>query len=121
EVSTAAAAAIRARDQLLLRVPRTARAEAASMAPAPPAAPAPRVPLPAAVSPRPPGSSATLQSVLATAGAGLFAVAALVFTFLNPDLADRALRSVIVGLVTLVFLGGSWLLARRGLQFSAEA
>ncbi|KDA07219.1 hypothetical protein DC31_01100 [Microbacterium sp. CH12i] len=26
-----------------------------------------------------------------------------------------------MGLVTLLFLGGSWLLARRGLQFSAEA
>lgn len=67
------------------------------------------------------GSGATLQSVLATAGAGLFAVAAIVFTYFNPELADRTLRSVIVGLITLVFLGGAWLLARRRLQFSAEA
>ncbi|WP_372967453.1 SCO7613 C-terminal domain-containing membrane protein [Microbacterium sp.] len=68
-----------------------------------------------------PQGSATLQSVLATAGAGLFAVAAIVFTYFNPDLADRALRSVIVGLITLLFVGGAWLLSRRGLRFSAEA
>ena len=66
-------------------------------------------------------SSATVQSVLAVAGAGLFAVAAIVFTFFNPDLKDDVLRSAIVGGVTLVFLGGAWLLARRKLQFSAEA
>ncbi|MGN6502779.1 MAG: hypothetical protein ACTHKX_07745, partial [Pseudolysinimonas sp.] len=53
--------------------------------------------------------------------AGLFAVAAIVFTFFNPQLTDHVLRSVIVGIVTLVFLGGAWLLARRSLQFSAEA
>ena len=76
----------------------------------PAAAPAPRE-----------SASATVQSVLAIAGAGLFAVAAIVFTFFNPDLTDHALRSAIVGAVTLVFLGGAWLLARRGLQFSAEA
>ncbi|WP_146069347.1 SCO7613 C-terminal domain-containing membrane protein [Cryobacterium sp. Y11] len=68
-----------------------------------------------------PRSSATVQSVLAVAGAGLFAVSAVVFTFFNPDLTDHALRSVIVGLITIVFLGGAWLLARRTLQFSAEA
>jgi hypothetical protein len=59
--------------------------------------------------------------VLAVAGAGLFAIAAIVFTFFNPDLTDHVLRSVIVGLVTIPFLGGAWLLARRDLQFSAEA
>jgi hypothetical protein len=87
-----------------------AAAAAAAVAPAtvPAAAPAER-------------SSATVQSVLAVAGAGLFAVAAVVFTFFNPDLTDHLLRSAIVGIVTLVFLGGAWLLARRGLQFSAEA
>ena len=62
-----------------------------------------------------------MQSVLAVAGAGLFAVAAIVFTFFNPDLTDHVLRSAIVGVVTLVFLGGAWALARRELQFSAEA
>ncbi len=66
-------------------------------------------------------SSATVQSVLAVAGAGLFAVAAIVFTFFNPDLTDHVLRSVIVGVITLLFVGGAWLLARRTLQFSAEA
>ncbi|WP_105033826.1 SCO7613 C-terminal domain-containing membrane protein [Cryobacterium aureum] len=68
-----------------------------------------------------PRSSATVQSVLAIAGAGLFAVSAVVFTFFNPDLKDHALRSVIVGLITIFFLGGAWLLARHKLQFSAEA
>ncbi|MHA6669441.1 SCO7613 C-terminal domain-containing membrane protein [Homoserinimonas sp. A447] len=66
-------------------------------------------------------SSATVQSVLAVAGAGLFAVAAIVFTFFNPELSDRVLRSVTVGLITILFLGSAWLLARRKLQFSAEA
>lgn len=124
EASTTAAAAIRARDELLLRVPRLAQGPVAAAAPAPQTTPTSATPVgaPSAhVVPRPAGSSATLQSVLAIAGAGLFAVAAIVFTFLNPDLADRALRSIIVAFVTLVFLGGSWLLARRGLQFSAEA
>src|SRR6185295_4542811 len=37
------------------------------------------------------------------------------------DLTDHLLRSIIVGAVTLVFLGGAWALARRKLQFSAEA
>ncbi|MEZ5191011.1 MAG: hypothetical protein R2717_09425 [Schumannella sp.] len=87
-------------------VPAAAGAAAASIA------------APAAVPER---ASATVQSVLAVAGAGLFAVAAIVFTFFNPDLHDHALRSVIVGVVTLVFLGGAWLLVRRGLRFSAEA
>src|SRR5690606_7040503 len=45
----------------------------------------------------------------------------IVFTFFNPDLTDRVLRSVIVGAITVLFLGGAWLLARRKLQFSAEA
>ncbi|WP_165063847.1 SCO7613 C-terminal domain-containing membrane protein [Marisediminicola senii] len=88
-------------------------------APPPPAAP-PRAgdgtPTPPA-----PQSSATLQSVLAVAGAGLVAIAAIVFTFFNPDLTDRSSRSGIVGIVTALFLGGAWLLARRRLQFSAEA
>lgn len=66
-------------------------------------------------------TGATLQSVVATAGAGLFAVAAIVFTFFNPDLADRASRNTVIGIVTVVFLAGAWLLARRRLQFSAEA
>lgn len=139
--SLAAAKAMRARDAVLGRVPVAAvDMSAVSMRPAstppvaaggtqapaggsspaaePPSRPSgASAPAPAAT----PQSSATLQSVLATAGAGLFAVAAIVFTYFNPDLADRALRSVIVGLITLLFLGGAWLLSRRGLRFSAEA
>jgi hypothetical protein len=68
-----------------------------------------------------PGPSATVQSVLAVAGAGLVAVAAVVFTFFNPDLADPLPRAAIVGGIAAAFLGGSALLARRGLRFSAEA
>jgi len=124
--SVSAAHALRVRDELLRRVPVLQLAPVGAeprpeAAPAPPAAPAPADPdgPPAAAST--PQSSATLQSVLATAGAGLFAVAAIVFTYFNPDLADKALRSVIVGLVTLLFLGGAWMLSRRGLRFSAEA
>ena len=66
-------------------------------------------------------SQISVQSVLAVAGAGLLAIAALVFTFLNPDLTDVTLRTVIIGVTTAIFLGGAWLLARARLQFSAEA
>src|SRR5690554_5518225 len=66
-------------------------------------------------------SSATVQSVLDVAGAGLFAIAAIVFTFFNPELSNRVLRSVTVGVITILFLSSAWLLARRKLQFSAEA
>ncbi|MFF2494759.1 SCO7613 C-terminal domain-containing membrane protein [Agromyces sp. NPDC058064] len=66
-------------------------------------------------------STATVQSVLAVAGAGLLAVAAVVFTFFNPDLTDHGARSAIIAAITLVFLGGAWWLARRGLRFSAES
>ena len=66
-------------------------------------------------------SQLSVQSVLAVAGAGLFAVAALVFTRFNPDLTDLVLRNSIVVAITLVFLGAAWGFARAGLQFSAEA
>lgn len=116
--SVAAVSALRARQQLLDLVPVNpvaAPAPAAAVLDASPAAAA----VPAA--PQAERSSATVQSVLAVAGAGLFAVAAIVFTFFNPELTDHVLRSIIVAIVTVVFLGGAWLLARRGLQFSAEA
>jgi len=67
------------------------------------------------------GNSVSVQSVLAVAGAGLVAVAAIVFTFLNPDLTDFTTRSLIVAAITVVFLGSAWLLVRAHLQFSAEA
>ena len=66
-------------------------------------------------------SQISVQSVLAVVGAALFAVAAIVFTFLNPDLTNFATRTTIVAVITVVFLGGAWLLARTGLRFSAEA
>ena len=116
--SVAAANALRARDELLRRLPVVPLAPVGATPRPQPAAAPPRA---AAASAPSPQSSATLQSVLATAGAGLFAVAAIVFTYFNPDLADKALRGVIVGLITLLFLGGAWLLSRRGLRFSAEA
>ncbi|KQO99573.1 SCO7613 C-terminal domain-containing membrane protein [Leifsonia sp. Leaf264] len=65
-------------------------------------------------------SQISLQSVLAVAGAGLVAVAAIVFTFLNPDLGFGA-RTIIIAVMTAAFLGGAWLLARRDLTFSSEA
>lgn len=149
--SVDAATALRVRAEVLLRVPRfagSAIAGASAGASSPPPFPqalsaghAPPIPpgvhrvatqpvdvvqaqdAPPRPSLAPPVAqrSATLQSVLVTAGAALFAVAAVVFTYFNPDLADRALRSVIVGLITLLFLGAAWSLARRRLRFSAEA
>lgn len=78
-------------------------------------------PLVAPLGPEREGSSVSVQSVLAVAGAALVAVAAIVFTFLNPDLTDFGTRTLIVGVVTVVFLGSAWMLVRTGLQFSAEA
>ncbi|GAB3409906.1 hypothetical protein GCM10027515_29480 [Schumannella luteola] len=79
-------------------------------------------PNPVAAAPRPDhASQLSVQSVLAVAGAGLFAVAALVFSFFNPDLTDAGARTAIVGTVTVIFLVGAWLLRRRDLVFSGEA
>jgi hypothetical protein len=71
--------------------------------------------------PPPTNMQISVQSVLAVAGAGLLAVAALVFTFLNPDLTSFALRTTLIATMSVLFLGGAWLFAHRGLQFSAEA
>lgn len=118
--SRVAASALEARQAVLDRVPRAAFAPSTSAPVTEPAeaAPASR---PAMAAAAPPRSSATVQSVLAVAGAGLLAVAAIVFTFFNPDLTDRVVRSVVVAAVTVVFLLGARMLARRGLGFSAEA
>lgn len=139
EASVSAADAIRGRNQLIARIPRidlshtspvatdpnplaptAIPASASTVAPASAHTQQPALAAPplAASAPR---ASVTIQSVLAIAGAALFAIAALIFTFLNPDLSDRVMRSAVVGFVTLIFLGGAGLLARRGLQFSAEA
>ncbi|NQX12518.1 hypothetical protein HQQ80_12830 [Microbacteriaceae bacterium VKM Ac-2855] len=86
---------------------------------------APRAPAWTSAPPSPAATGASsrisIQSVLAVVGAALFAVAAIVFTFFNPDLTNFATRSLIVAAITAVFLGGAWLLARLKLQFSAEA
>jgi hypothetical protein len=65
-------------------------------------------------------SQVSVQSVLAVTGAGLLAVAAIVFTFLNPDFTDVGARTAIVAGVAALFLAGGWLLAGRSLRFSAE-
>ena len=94
---------------------------------APVAAPVPTSVTPSTVSPSTiagtprEGSQVSVQSVLAVVGAGLLAVAAIVFTFFNPDLTDFAVRTTIVAVTTAVFLGGALLLNRAKLQFSAEA
>ncbi len=111
--SEEAAAALVRRQQLIDALPvvtsRLATAPAAT-----PVAVAPTAPARAS-------SQLSLQSVLAVAGAGLVAVAAIVFTFFNPDLTNFTTRTVIIAAITAVFLGAAWLLARRGLQLSAEA
>ena len=67
-----------------------------------------------------PASQVSVQSVLAVAGAGLIAVAAVVFALLNPDV-GFAMRTSVIAAVTVVFVAGAWLLRRRGVTFSAEA
>ncbi|MFE6967403.1 SCO7613 C-terminal domain-containing membrane protein [Agromyces sp. NPDC057679] len=125
--SAQAAAAIRGRQAVVDRVAMPAAAAApvvtSDAAAAPPAAathPVASAPIATPPASRP-ESTATVQSVLAVAGAGLLAVAAVVFTFFNPDLTDHGVRSAILAAITLVFLGGAWWLARRGLRFSAES
>ncbi|RQP12891.1 MAG: hypothetical protein EAS51_01480 [Microbacteriaceae bacterium] len=121
--SEALAAAARRRQAVIDALPTAAAAPAA---PAVPVAAAPTASVPAtapagAASVERPRSAVSLQSVLAVVGAGLLAVAAIVFTFLNPDLTDFSTRTTIIAVVTAVFLGGAWLLHSRRLQFSAEA
>lgn len=65
-------------------------------------------------------SEVSVQSVLAVAGAGLFAIAAIVFTFLNPDV-GFAMRTTVIAVVTAIFFSAAWLLRWRGVRFSAEA
>lgn len=123
EASVAAADAMVRRQAVLDALPRRAVAYAqgpARLAPAPvsPVAPTPQT---APAAPARPQSSASLQSVLAVAGAGLFAVAAAVFAFVNPELSSGSVRGWILGVVAVLFNAGAWLLAKRGLRLSAEA
>ncbi|WP_442321066.1 SCO7613 C-terminal domain-containing membrane protein [Cellulosimicrobium funkei] len=67
-----------------------------------------------------PARSVGLQPVLAGAGAGLLAVAAVVFVFFTfAD--DLALRALVTGVVTALTVGAAVLLRSRGLRSSAEA
>ncbi|MCP2635338.1 hypothetical protein K0817_002000 [Microbacterium sp. HD4P20] len=128
DASQAAADALRARQSVLDRVPvvwTTAPAGTRSTGELPATAAATAV---AASAHRPPAraanapaASATVQSVLAVAGAGLVAIAAVVFTFFNPDLTDTLARTLIVGGIAAVFAAGAAVLARRRLTFSAES
>jgi hypothetical protein len=124
--SKSAVEALELREEALEKLPiRLAVAEAATQAAAmdsarssTPAQPAALVETAVAVRP---SSQVSVQSVLAVAGAGLVAIAAIVFTFFNPDLDNPVLRNAIVAVITVVFLGAAWLLAQVKLQFSAEA
>lgn len=125
--SMRAAAALEERSHLRLQIPRTRPAAApagsgdAAHAGEPRSGGAAPAPVPSgAVASAPPRSDTTLQSVLAVAGAGLFAIAAVVFTFFNPDLADGGVRGLVTLLVTVVFLGAARGLGRRSLRFSSE-
>ncbi len=118
--SQAAAEALSARELLRLRIPRSAPSPASIDATADAAPPAERSPTTAPATGAPRGNT-SVQSVLAVAGASLFAVAAVVFTFFNPDLADHTVRSLVTLAVTVVFLVGARMLAARGLRSSSEA
>ena len=134
QASARAADALSELRQILERVPREPAARpGATPSAAPGATPsaaistAPRPPQETTTTSGPSGSiaparpSTTLQSVLAVAGAGLVATAAIVFTFLNPDLTDPAARGIVVAIATLLFVAAAPLLRRAGLRFSAES
>lgn len=118
--SKAAVEALELREEALEKLPTRQRAAAQTLRPgtAPVAQPSRAYVAPVAERP---SSQISVQSVLAVAGAGLVAIAAIVFTFFNPDIPDAATRNTIVGIITVVFLGAAWLLAVARLQFSAEA
>ncbi|MFB6611255.1 SCO7613 C-terminal domain-containing membrane protein [Agromyces sp. NPDC056379] len=128
EASQRAAEAVHERARLIAALPTASWADRTATSAAgrqqARADPAPAVS--AASAPQPDASTSTstsqvsVQSVLAVAGAGLFAVAAIVFTFLNPDV-GFAMRTTVIAVVTVIFLATAWMLRRRGVQFSAEA
>lgn len=126
-VSSQAAALLLERQQIIGRLTTKA-----ALAPPPTGTPSATGTMPSTFSPlaRPTGSPVggraagssqiSLQSVLAIAGAALFGVAIIVFRFFSADV-DLSARRVVTGVVTLLFLGFAWLLARLALRFSAEA
>ena len=120
--SRLAVTSLEARQAVLDRIPTTAPVQRPVTADAAPVtAAAPSGPALSAAAVERPSSQISVQSVLAVAGAGLVAVAAIVFTFFNPDLTDSTLRTMVVAAISVVFLGAAWLLAWAKLQFSAEA
>lgn len=123
DASLAAAAALEARQAVLARVPRGAAASrtGVELPGGPSSSTVPVVRASLETNRDRPRSSATVQSVLAVAGAGLVAIAAIVFTFFNPDLTERGPRNAIVAATTILFLLGARVLVRRGLRFSAES
>lgn len=114
QAATAAADALAALQAVVTSIPRRV-VEAAPERPSPPPVAA-TPPTPAV----PPRASTTLQSVLAVAGAGLVALAALVFTLLNPDLTDPVARGGVLIAATALFAVGAPALRRRTLAVSAE-
>ncbi|MDH6181103.1 hypothetical protein M2152_001285 [Microbacteriaceae bacterium SG_E_30_P1] len=127
QASEDAAVALEARQALVQRLTEASPATGATAvvtatAPSTPVAvqstPAAAAP---ATKPATASSGVSLQSILAVVGAGLVAIAAIVFTFFNPDLDSFEIRTAIVAGFTLLFFGAAWLLARARLRFSAEA
>lgn len=116
DASQAVIAAIESRDEVIDRIPTMAlAAPIVTRAPDTAVVIAPRDPVAT------PESPVRVQSVLSVAGAALVAIAAIVFTFFNPDLTDVVARNLVVAGVTVVFLASAWLLSVAGLRFSAEA
>ncbi|MBA4248822.1 MAG: hypothetical protein C0444_11110 [Microbacterium sp.] len=112
--ATAAAAALTTLEKVVASIPKQAvEPYRAAVVAAPPAVAPPTQVAPAR-------ASTTLQSVLAVAGAGLLATAALVFTFLNPDLTDPIARAAVLGGAAVLFVAGAPVLMRRALRVSAE-
>ncbi|MGN6326159.1 SCO7613 C-terminal domain-containing membrane protein [Pseudolysinimonas sp.] len=118
EASIRAATALRERQRLIDLLPTGAPVPRAASPSGTPVAAA--TPASGATAPARPRSQVSVSSVLAVVGAALVAIAAIVFTFVNPDV-DQTARSVVIGVLTVVFLGVAWLLQHRGLRLSAEA
>lgn len=120
-VSAEAVEVLTRREEIIRRLgTKAAFAAPPTGAPAAAGAPAPAAVAPPTVAAPRQSSQVSLQSVLAIAGAVLVAVAIIVFRFFNVDV-DITARRVVIGVVTLAFLGFAWLLARVRLTFSAEA
>mgnify|MGYP006965539729 FL=1 len=102
--------------------PAAGRADASGESPAPAAttpAPAPDAAAPAAPA-EPRRTRSGVQVLLLSIGVILTSVAAVVFLFVAYLVASLEVRSVIIGLASVLVLGVAWLLRRRGLAGTAE-